>query len=116
MFAFIEGPKVQILKWRFEELGRNIPPVATMHLRAFFPQEIPLRLALAGLELAARYGDFNGGYSPNQIYVAQAKGTPANMISSDFGSVASWRSGAVEGPKRINRRIAAPHEGLGYWE
>ncbi|TIP91247.1 MAG: class I SAM-dependent methyltransferase [Mesorhizobium sp.] len=75
---------IQILKWRFEELGRKIPPVALMRLRAFFPQEMPLRLALVGLELAARYGDFSGGHftgcSPNQIYVARAART--SRISS----------------------------------
>ncbi|UVC18412.1 hypothetical protein [Mesorhizobium onobrychidis] len=47
-----------------------------MHLRAFFPQEMPLRFALAGLELDARYGDFKGGhftgFRPNQIYVTRA--------------------------------------------
>ncbi|RWD47231.1 MAG: class I SAM-dependent methyltransferase [Mesorhizobium sp.] len=76
LIAYDPVQQVQILKWRFEALGRKIPPVAPMRLRAYFPQEMPLRLALAGLELAARYGDFDGrrfiGSSPNQIYVARA--------------------------------------------
>ncbi|RWM77505.1 MAG: class I SAM-dependent methyltransferase [Mesorhizobium sp.] len=84
LIAYDPVQQVQILKWRFEELGRKIPPVALMRLRAFFPQEMPLRLALVGLELAARYGDFSGGHftgcSPNQIYVARAART--SRISS----------------------------------
>jgi SAM-dependent methyltransferase len=79
LIAYDPVEQVQVLKWRFEVMGREMPPLAPMRLRSFFPQELPLRLALAGLELVARYGDFKGGgfngSSPNQIYVAQAATT-----------------------------------------
>lgn len=51
---------------------------------------MPLRLALAGLELAA-IGDFNGrqftGFSPNQIYVARAARNASKYDPIRFGSV-----------------------------
>jgi hypothetical protein len=37
------------------ECGKQAPLIAQMHLRVIFPQEVPLLLALAGLELAGRY-------------------------------------------------------------
>jgi SAM-dependent methyltransferase len=76
LIAYDPVEQVQVLKWRFQKMGREMPPLAPMRLRSFFPQELPLRLALAGLDLVARYGDFTGGdfdgSSPNQICVAQA--------------------------------------------
>ena len=78
LVAYDPVEQVQVLKWRFEGMGREMPPLAPMRLRSFFPQELPLRLALAGLELVARCGDFTGGFdgsSPNQICVAQAATT-----------------------------------------
>jgi hypothetical protein len=46
-----------------------------MSLRLFFPQEVPLLLETAGLELVGRYGDFHGGpltgSSLNQVCVAR---------------------------------------------
>jgi hypothetical protein len=53
--------------------GRDIAPVS---LRMFFPQELPLALSAAGLELAARYGDFAGNpltaEGLNQICLARS--------------------------------------------
>lgn len=52
--------------------------LAPMLLRTFFPQEIPLRIRMAGMELLRRFGDFDGkeltGDSSNQVYVAQRPG------------------------------------------
>jgi SAM-dependent methyltransferase len=80
LIAYDPVEQVQVLRWRFKAMGRKLPPIAPMRLRAFFPQELPLRLALAGLKLVARYGDFSGGSfngsSPNQIYVALALEDP----------------------------------------
>ena len=49
---------------------------APLVLRQIFPQELPLLLRAAGLELAARYGDFDGnalaGDSLNQVCLARA--------------------------------------------
>ncbi|MBU1304591.1 MAG: class I SAM-dependent methyltransferase, partial [Alphaproteobacteria bacterium] len=45
-----------------------------LELRQIYPQELPLLLALGGLELKARYGDFDGSAltarSPRQVCVA----------------------------------------------
>jgi SAM-dependent methyltransferase len=53
--------------------GREIAPLS---LRMFFPQELPLALNAAGLELAARYGDFAGNpltaEGLNQICLARS--------------------------------------------
>ena len=50
--------------------------IAPMRLCVFFPQEVALRLALAGVEMAACYGDFDGdrltGRSSNQVCLARS--------------------------------------------
>ncbi len=55
---------------------RAVHEVAPLSLRLLFPQEVPLLLEAAGLELAARYGDFAGnpltGESLNQICLARS--------------------------------------------
>ena len=59
---------------------RNIAP---LRLRLIFPQELPLVLRAADLELAARFGDFAGSVltrsSPNQICLARALDVTAEL-------------------------------------
>jgi hypothetical protein len=54
--------------------GSGSRKLAPLSLRQFFPQEVPLLLELAGLELIARYGDFDcsplTAASANQICLA----------------------------------------------
>ena len=68
--------QVQELQIRVLEPGMEKLVIAPMHLRIFFPQEVPLRLALAGMEMAACYGDFDGdwltGRSSNQVCLARS--------------------------------------------
>jgi SAM-dependent methyltransferase len=68
--------QVQELQIRVLEPGMERLVIAPMRLRVFFPQEVPLRLALAGMEMAARYGDFDGdwltGRSSNQVCLARS--------------------------------------------
>lgn len=49
--------------------------VAPLHIRSIFPQELPLLLALGGLRLAERFGDWTrrpfGGDSPLQLCVCE---------------------------------------------
>jgi SAM-dependent methyltransferase len=69
--------QVRIAQWRVLEPDATAHEVAPLSLRVFFPQEVPLLLEAAGLELAARYGDFAGnpltGDSLNQIGIARAR-------------------------------------------
>ena len=68
--------QVRIAQWRVLEPDATAHEVAPLSLRVFFPQELPLLLEAAGLELAARYGDFAGnpltGDSLNQICIGRA--------------------------------------------
>jgi len=68
--------QVRIAYWRVLEPDDVVCEVAPLSLRMFFPQEVPLLLEAAGLELAARYGDFAGnpltGDGLNQICIARA--------------------------------------------
>jgi SAM-dependent methyltransferase len=70
--------QVQELQLRVLEPGMEKLVIAPMHLRIFFPQEVPPRLALAGMEMAACYGDFDGdwltGRSSNQVCLARSMG------------------------------------------
>ena len=82
--------QVRIAQWRVLEFDTTVREVAPLSLRVFFPQELPLLLEMAGLELAVRYGDFAGnpltGAALNQICIARARSghpTPA-LIRSDF--------------------------------
>jgi SAM-dependent methyltransferase len=51
--------------------------VVPLHLRAIFPQELPLLLAAAGLTLESRFGDFAGGPfiadSRHQVCICRAE-------------------------------------------
>jgi SAM-dependent methyltransferase len=77
LVAYDPVRQVQLLRWSLAEPGKKRKLTTSMKLRTFFPQEVPPRLELAGLELVARYGDFAGGEltasSSNQVYVASPK-------------------------------------------
>jgi SAM-dependent methyltransferase len=68
--------QIRVLQWRVQEPTASVRELAPLRLRLIFPQEVPLLLETAGLELAARYGDFAGnpltGASLNQICLAAA--------------------------------------------
>ena len=67
--------QIRVSEWRYHDpcVGRRL--IAVLQLRLIFPQELPLLLRAAGLELAARYGDFAGNpltaAGLNQICVAR---------------------------------------------
>ena len=68
--------QLRTLRWRVREAARpGFRQLAPLVLRQFFPQEVPLLLAAAGLKLTERYGDFAGspltGDSPNQVCIAR---------------------------------------------
>lgn len=75
--------QVRIAQWRVLEPDATTHEMA-LNLRVFFPQELPLLLEAAGLDLAARYGDFAGnpltGDSLNQICIAGGLG-PADACA-----------------------------------
>lgn len=50
--------QLRVLHWRVREPGRPVQAMAPLVLRQFFPQELPLLLETAGLELVERWGDF----------------------------------------------------------
>ena len=63
-------------QWRVRSAGLPAQDMAPLVLRQFFPRELPLLLAAAGLELVERHGDFArnplGRGSLNQICIARA--------------------------------------------
>jgi hypothetical protein len=67
--------QVRVSQWRVRRTGAPVREIAPLQLRQFFPQEVPLLLESAGLDLACRYGDFERGpltgESSNQICVAR---------------------------------------------
>jgi SAM-dependent methyltransferase len=69
--------QIRIAQWRVLEPDATVHEVEPLSLRVFFPQELPLLLEAAGLELAARYGDFAGnpltGDSLNQICISRER-------------------------------------------
>ena len=68
--------QLRISEWSVAGPSHGPRDFAPLVLRQIFPQELPLLLGAAGLELAARYGDFDGnalaGDSLNQVCVARA--------------------------------------------
>ena len=73
LLAYDPVSQVRVLQWRVnprDECRRT----EEMRLRTIFPQELPLLLNAAGLELAARFGDFDGNPltadSLNQVCIA----------------------------------------------
>lgn len=71
--------QIRISAWRVHDPVVGDREIAPLRLRLIFPQELPLLLKTAGLELAARYGDFAGNpltaASLNQICLARAAPT-----------------------------------------
>ena len=69
--------QVRELRWRIQEPDAPAREVAPLALRQFFPQEVPLLLDAAGLELVARHGDFAGNplseHGLNQICLARRR-------------------------------------------
>ena len=67
--------QVRISHWSVRQGDGRQQSMAPLMLRQFFPQEIPLLLETAGLELLARYGDFERSPltpgSLNQICLAR---------------------------------------------
>jgi SAM-dependent methyltransferase len=68
--------QIHIAHWRVCEPSFFAQDLAPFSLRLIFPQELPLLLEVAGLELTARYGDFERNpltaESLNQICLARA--------------------------------------------
>jgi SAM-dependent methyltransferase len=68
--------QVRVLHWHVREPGIALRELAPLTLRQFFPQELPLLLEGAGLELSTCYGDFAGNPLSvdglNQICIARA--------------------------------------------
>ncbi|WP_426957979.1 class I SAM-dependent methyltransferase [Muricoccus radiodurans] len=66
--------QIRTSNWRIRVPDAADCVVAPLSLRQFFPQELPLALAAAGLQLVARYGDFArnplNAESLNQICLA----------------------------------------------
>jgi len=85
--------QVRIAQWRVVESDATAHEVAPLSLRVFFPQEVLLLLEAAGLELAARYGDFAGnpltGDSLNQICIAGSIEMTADRLSQVTAAVGS---------------------------
>ena len=67
--------QIRVARWRVRQPGTGARKMAPIRLRQFFPQELPLLLEVAGLELVARYGDFDRSplrsTSANQICLAR---------------------------------------------
>ena len=74
--------QLRISEWSVAGPSHEAREFAPLVLRQIFPQELPLLLGAAGLELAARYGDFDGnalaGDSLNQVCLARATHAPAS--------------------------------------
>jgi SAM-dependent methyltransferase len=80
--------QVRVAQWRVIDTSARGREIAPLRLRLIFPQELSLLLETAGLELAVRYGDFDGNPltsgSLNQICLARA--TVANPARRLFGA------------------------------
>ena len=74
--AYDPVQQIRAARWRVLP-GPEMPvhEIAPLNLRLFFPQELPLLLETAGLQLITRYGDFGRdpliGDSLNQVCVAR---------------------------------------------
>lgn len=77
--SYDQVQQIRVAQWRVRGTGGRVWEIAPLRLRQFFPQELPLLLESAGLELACRYGDFDGNpltnKSSNQICVARSRTT-----------------------------------------
>lgn len=70
--------QLRVSHWRVRRQGGRSQAMAPLVLRQFFPQELPLLLEAAGLEMVARWGDFArnpmGADSLNQVCLARVAG------------------------------------------
>lgn len=75
-FDYDAASQVNRITWYWSAPGRPDFFVHPLHMRNFFPQELPLLLERAGLRLVARYGDIARspfvGDSPRQVCVCEA--------------------------------------------
>ena len=75
LLAYDPVAQIRVLRWQIEGQGPERRRTEEMRLRTIFPQELPLLLDAAGLELAARFGDFEGrpftSDSLNQVCIAR---------------------------------------------
>jgi SAM-dependent methyltransferase len=77
--AFCYDPvhQLRVSEWSVAGPSQHVREFAPIILRQIFPQELLLLLEAAGLELAARYGDFDRnpltGDSLNQVCLARVK-------------------------------------------
>jgi len=66
--------QIRTLQWAVSEDGEKVHSTEPMNLRVIFPEEVPMLLARAGLELIERHGDFEGeefsAASHNQVCLA----------------------------------------------
>ena len=73
--AYDPVAQVRVLRWQLGAEDSERRRTREMRLRTIFPQELPLLLHAAGLELEARFGDFDGnpltGESLNQVCIAR---------------------------------------------
>ena len=74
LLAYDPVGQIRVMQWHLTGARDEPRRTEEMRLRTIFPQEIPLLLSAAGLELAARFGDFDGnpltGDSLNQVCLA----------------------------------------------
>ena len=74
LLAYDPVSQVRVLQWQLNARDER-RRTEEMRLRTIFPQEVPLLLNAGGLELAARFGDFDGNpleaESLNQVCIAR---------------------------------------------
>lgn len=61
VLAYDAVSQVRVVRWHVSAGSGPGERTEAMRLRVFFPQELPVLLSAAGLELVARYGDYAGG-------------------------------------------------------
>jgi hypothetical protein len=75
LLAYDPVGQVRVIRFQVAGEGDERRRTEEMRLRTIFPQELPLLLNAAGLELAARFGDFDGNPltpdSLNQVCIAR---------------------------------------------
>ena len=74
LLAYDPVGQIRVIQWHVAGARDERQRTEEMRLRAIFPQELPLLLDAAGLELVSRFGDFDGnpltGDSFNQVCLA----------------------------------------------
>ena len=75
LLAYDPVAQVRVMQWQITGARDEPRRTEEMRLRIIFPQELPLLLAAGGLELSARFGDFDGnpltGSALNQVCIAR---------------------------------------------